>query len=381
LGRAVAKIGFDARYIHDQYHGIGRYAYNTIEALTRIDPSREYVMFTGRGKESRFNLTQLAGRPNIKMVPGPWPLYWPQEQLKWPGLLKQHKIDLFHSPYIVVPALRRRNLPVLITIHDLIFDRYPHYMPSPWFRPLYQAHMRLGIQVSSKVICVSEATQRDLEKYYRVDRASMVIPEGVDDGFSQTPNRNNLNVVKEKYLLRNPFILTVGARRPHKNHPALVQAFAQIAEHIPHDLVFVGPPDARFLDQTAEAVKLWQIQHRVRFLDWVPEDDLPAFYRMADVVVLPSMIEGFGLPALEAMASGTVVIASGNTSFAEVMGDTGVLIDPVSPGCLSDEILKLLSRHPAERHRLGLAGRERAKSFTWERTAQKIKTVYDEILE
>ncbi len=254
-------------------------------------------------------------------------------------------------------------------------------MPNAWSMPYYKYLMCASLRFSRKVICVSEATRRDLGTYYPIDEGrTRVIPEGVDQHFWKKPARGVMTRMVKKYQLDCPFILTVGARRPHKNHALLVNAFARIADRIPHDLIFVGPANSRFTDDTIDAVYSNNMQGRVRFLDWVPEVELPGFYRLTDLVVLPSIIEGFGLPALEAMASGTAVIAAGNTSYKEVIDDAGILFDPETPGQLSEEILKILS-DPSERQRLAFAGQERARLFTWEEAARQVNTIYTEILD
>ncbi len=373
---ARERVAFDARYVSDRYHGIGRYAFRLLEALVGSAPERTFVVFRGRDRDSRFDWQALVDRPNVELWEGPWPLYWPQEQVIWPSLLRQSRVQLFHSPYFVAPLLAA--CPVVITVHDLIFDRYPQYMPWAWSRPYYRLLMALSTRRAGRVVSVSQATAVDLTRYYRTATDKIaVLPEGVEPSFAPIPEPGRLEALRQRYGLARPIILNVGARRPHKNLARLVGAYAASAAQTSHDLVFVGPADERFPDQARQAAIEGGVNGRVRFLDWVPEADLVALYSLADLVVVPSVVEGFGLAALEAMASGTPVIAANASSLPEVVGEAGVLVDPYSEEALTAALGELLG-DKARRRRLAEAGRARAATFTWQRVAEKMLQVYKE---
>ncbi len=373
------RIALDARYISDRYHGIGRYAFRLLEGVLAQAPDLTFIAFTGRAANSRFDWGPLAARPNVELRAGPWPLYWPHEQALWPLLLRQSRADLFHSPYFVAPLLA--PCPVLITIHDLIFERYPEYMPQRWARPYYRLLTSASARRARRVLTVSEATARDLAAPpYRLPPEKVrVIPSGAEPGWPGKPDAARLAAVRARYGVSGPFVLAVGARRPHKNYGRLVAAFARVASGVPHDLVFVGPPDERFPDEARQEAERAGLGQRVHFLDWVPEEDLPALYTLADVVAVPSLVEGFGLPALEAMAAGAPVLAANTTSLPEVVGEAGVLVDPYDVECIADGLSRLL-RDPALREQLSQAGLARAATFCWEESARKMARVYEEIL-
>ncbi len=381
--RANRRIGFDGRYINDQYHGIGRYAFRLLEALVKLDPASTYIIFRGKAPNSRFDWQRLATRGKIEFRDGPWPLYWPQEQIVWPALLMRADLDLFHSPYFVAPLLKvygRAPLPVIITVHDLIFDRYPQYMPRRITYPYYSWLMDKSIRRSNFIVVVSNATVRDLKAHYHTpEHCIQVIPEGVDPSFQPLDQKEMLNTIRQRYQLYHPFILNVGARRPHKNLSLLVEAFHEISQKSEYEIIFAGPGDPRFPDSAKHMVNQYQLSHRIRFLDWVPEKDLPALYSMADMVVLPSLIEGFGLPALEAMACGTAVIAADNSSYPEVIGDAGLLVNPWSVRQLAEKMQHLIE-NPTQRQSLGNAGRRMAAKFSWEHSAEAILQVYEKVL-
>jgi glycosyltransferase involved in cell wall biosynthesis len=372
------RIAFDARYISDRYHGIGRYAFRLLEALTGVAPELTFVVFRGRGRDSRFDWESLASRRNIEIHAGPWPLYWPHEQLLWPRLLRRTRVDLFHTPYFVAPLLS--SLPVINTVHDLIFERYPDYMPMRWSRPYYRLLMQSAVRVAQRVVVVSQSSANDLTSFYRVGRdKARVIPEGAEDCFRPIDDPATLRRLRAQYDLARPFVLAVGTRRPHKNFGRLVQAYGLLANNVDYDLVFVGPADERFPDDAQQLAQSFALNGRVKFLEWVPEVDLPGLYTLAEVAVIPSLIEGFGLPALEAMACATPVVAADTSSLPEVLGEAGLLIDPLDVTQLSEAVGQLM-RNPQRRRELGEAGRARAEGFSWHDTASQVLELYAEVL-
>lgn len=373
---APERIAFDARYISDRYHGIGRYAFRLLEAMLAQAPEHTFVVFLGRRQDTRFDWRTLAALPNVEFLDGPWPLYWPQEQLRWPWVLHRSQADLFYSPYFVAPLLA--PCPVVVTVHDLIFDRYPDYMPWAWSRPYYRLLMALSTRRAGRVITVSQATAADLIYYYGTpsDKIAVVL-EGVDPSFGSMTYGDSLQALRQRYDLARPIILSVGALRPHKNLARLVRAFASLPPSTAHDLVFVGQADARFPDEARQAAEGEGLKGRVRFLGWVPEADLAALYVLADLVVVPSLVEGFGLAALEAMASGTPVLAASVSSLPEVVGGVGVLVDPYDEKALAGAMRELLSDE-ALRRRLGEAGRARAAAFAWQQAARQTLQVFEE---
>lgn len=371
------RIGFDARYVSDRYHGIGRYAFRLLEALAEAAPQRTFVVFRGRAPETRFDWDRLSGRDNVIVTAGPWPLYWPQEQLQWPWLLRRLRVNCFHSPYVVAPLLA--GAPVIITVHDLIFDRYPAYMPQAHARPYYRLLMTLSARKAARVVAVSEATAADLHRFYDIASAKVTVAgEAADPTMRRLDDQDALRRLRRAYDLQRPFLLVVGARRPHKNLARLVKAFARVSPDLPHDLVFVGNADERFSDDARETTRQLGLNGRVRFVGWVPEADLPGLYTLADAVAVPSLIEGFGLPALEAMACGAPLLAHNDSSLPEVVGQGGLLVDATDTEELAAGLRRLL-QDDALRRRLAAAGRERAESFSWTAVARQFLSIYDSL--
>jgi glycosyltransferase involved in cell wall biosynthesis len=373
---APKRIAFDARYINDQYHGIGRYAFRLLEGMVAAAPEATFIVYKGRGRDTRFDWATVATRPNVELREGPWPLYWPHEQLVWPLLLRRDRADMFYSPYFVAPLVP--SCPAVITVHDLIFDRYPGYMPWRWSRPYYQWLMRWGTRRAQRIITVSQATAAELAYHYEVPQNKIVtILEGAAE-FHRVTDQNKLQALCDRYGLKRPFVLAVGTRRPHKNLARLVTAFARAGAHATHDLVFAGPADSRFPDEARQAALALKLDSAARFLGWVPEADLPGLYTLADLFVIPSLVEGFGLPALEAMACGTPVVASNVSSLPEVVEDAGVLVDPLDIDAWAAALQALLN-DPTKRQCMAKAGLRRVEAFTWPQMAAQVLQAFDEL--
>ncbi|MFW5941089.1 MAG: glycosyltransferase family 4 protein [Chloroflexota bacterium] len=371
------RIGFDARYVNDRYHGIGRYAFRLLEALVKAAPQRTFVIFRGRAPDTRFDWNSLSARPNVTVTRGPWPLYWPHEQLWWPWLLQKLRIDCFHSPYFVAPLLA--TVPVIITVHDLIFERYPQYMPVTHARPYYRLLMSWSTRKAARIVAVSQSTASDLCRFYQTEAAKMTVAgEAPDPDIQPLEDTNALRQTRQMYDLQRPFVLSVGARRPHKNLARLVEAFAHVAPLVSHELLFVGNADERFPDEAQETAIRLGLTERVRFLGWVPEAQLPALYTLADAVAVPSLVEGFGLPALEAMACGTPVLAHNASSLPEVIGGAGLLVNACDTAELAVSLCHLL-QDVHLRRKLSAAGRERAETFSWAAVAAQLVSLYESL--
>jgi glycosyltransferase involved in cell wall biosynthesis len=371
---AMLRIGFDGRYINDRYHGIGRVAYSLLDAMLDLDRDDRFVLFVHPGyPNSRFDLDRLAAHRRVEVVPLRLPLLVPIEQAAWPLLVRRHRLDLVHSPYVVGPLAV--SVPVVVTVHDLILERHPEYTPQRLLRLAYRAMARLSLRRASAIVAVSQATRADVERWYPATRGrTHVIPNGVSGLFSRVEDPGRLETVRARYGLPPSFVLAVGAGRPHKNLEVLVDAARHFGDDGPR-VVLASAPDARFPDAVGDRIaRLGLEDHVVRIRD-VREDDMAALYSLADAFVFPSFIEGFGLPMLEAMAAGTPVIAADASVMPEVGGDAVLLFDPLDPAALAAQ-LRRLAGDPDLRDLLRERGIGRAAEFSWERAARATVELY-----
>jgi len=365
------RIGIDYTAAVHQRAGIGRYARGLVRALAQLDRENEYLLLVaGRPKE------EATFPPNFK----PWYLplsphwatiLWQRLRVPLPADLFTGPLDLFHSPDYVLPPLRRGKR--LLTIHDLSFLRYPEGADPRLRWYLIQAVPR-SIAQADLVLADSQNTKSDLIELLGVEAGKVeVLYPGVEGRFRPL-DEESLAPVKARYSLDFPFILTVGTLEPRKNHVGLLQAYSLLKGRYPHRLVIAGGKGWLY-EGIFQEVKRLSIEERVFFLGYVPEEDLPALYNLADLFVFPSLYEGFGLPPLEAMACGTPVVVSALSSLPEVVGDGALLVPPQEVEVLAGAMEKALS-DPSLREELRSKGLEQAKRFTWSEAAKRLLAIY-----
>ncbi len=374
----MLRVGFDGRYINDRYHGIGRMAYSLMEAMLEEETDVRFVLFVHPGyPNSRFDLTRLTQHERVEVVTLRLPLLIPTEQAIWPLLVRRHRLDLVHSPYVVGPI--SAGVPVIVTVHDLIFERYPAYTPQRLLRLAYRAMATLSLRRASAVVAVSEATRTDLEHWYPGTRdRTRVIVNGVSRSFSRVEGGERRSEVRKRYRLPSRFVLAVGAGRPHKNFEVVIEAARELRDD-GVAFVLASAPDQRFHDLVGERIARYGLGSQVHRIQDVREEDMAALYALADAFVFPSFVEGFGLPMLEAMAAGTPVIASDASVMPEVGGDAVLLFDPHDPMALAQHVRRLAA-DPALRDRLLVRGLARAGEFSWERSARATVDLYRSLL-
>lgn len=371
-------IGIDYTAAVHQKAGIGRSVRELVRALVEQQPNAAIRLFVASAPRDRklppapggagYRPTSLSERTFQRL--------WHRLRLRLPVELWTGRIGLFHATDFVLPPTRKHTRTV-VTVHDLAFERYPDET-MPGMLGFLKRTVPRSAREADRVIAVSEATRQDLIELYGIpqDRIA-VIHHGVRSVFSPQPEPGEVERLRARYKIPSgPLVLTVGTLQPRKNHLRLVQAFAQIKE--PATLVIAGPPGWSYADVRDEVVRL-KIHKRVCFAEWVYDEDLPALYRMATVFVFPSLCEGFGLPILEAMASGVPVIASQVSSMPEVVGDAGVLIDPLDIDDMAQAIDALLADRN-RRDELCRTGTARAQQFTWAAAAEKTWAIYQSLM-
>lgn len=368
-------VGVDGRFLQDKFHGIGRYAYGLLTGLCALEGDFKIVVFVDPSlPNKRFPLDDLSHTGKIVFQDIRIPLYGPQEIWAWPAALHHTPVDVFHSPYFWSPLVL--PCPLVVTVHDMIFDRYPQYIPGLRYLVPYRVTSRLVLRNASRVIAVSEATKRDIVCFGGADEHKIVaVEEGADPMFHPITDAHERTRVLEKYGLPDSYVLALGTRRPHKNIARLVSAFARIALEVPQSLALAGAIDDRFVDQAADDIAVLKRAGRVVEMPYVEEQDLPVVYSMADLFVQPSIIEGFGLPVLEAMACGCPVACSNTSSLPEVAGDAAALFDPRSEEDMGG-VLQNVLQSANYRRDLRQSGLSRVGNFTWEKAARKTLDVY-----
>ena len=380
----MLRVGLDGRGLCNinRLRGIGRYTARLVEALVE-----------GAGGDIAFVLFGYGDGPEPGLVAShilesmEWHELPRIEGLSVAGLLGEHLlmareidragVDLFHAiDHNMTPFLR---LPSLVTVHDLILLvlRGPYLGPTAWSWML--AH-RLAARRASRVVAVSANTARDVERIWGIAPERIaVVHEGVTPDYRSVKDEEAVEAARARHGVRAPYFLYLGGFDPRKNLHNMLLGFKRFLLTMGYGYQLVLCGDAvGFEGYLQDEVEELGLGSNIVLTGFVPEEDLPALYTGAAAFVCVSLYEGFGLPLLEAMACGAPVLASDTSSIPEVVGDAGLLVDPLQPGQIAAG-LELLVRDGAMASELSREGRARAASFTWEKAASSILELYSEV--
>jgi glycosyltransferase involved in cell wall biosynthesis len=362
-------IGLDARKIQD--FGIGTYVRNLVRSLAAMDRENRYVLLV-RPADREF-LPELP--ENFKVAIESSPVYSLREILALSWQLYRLDLDLYHSTHYVLPGFIKGR--VVVTIHDIIHLLYPEFLPSGLAFFYAQGMIRRGLSRGDRIIAVSQNTKADLMEYFEVDgKKIQVIYNGVEDRFRQRLPEAEIERRLAEYGIRRPYLLFVGNPKPHKNLDNVVQAYARARRIAQFDapLLCVGGKEGGDEKVRQRALYLG-LEDRVRQIGHVPDDVLPAIYQGAELFLYPTLYEGFGLPVIEAMASGVAVITSNTSALKEIAEGYAHLVDPLDVDGMAKAIARCMA-DPEHRTALAKLGTRRAEDFRWERTARRTLDVY-----
>jgi glycosyltransferase involved in cell wall biosynthesis len=372
------KIAIDVRRIRD--FGIGTYIRNLLTAMAIVDIDTRYSLVLNPADAQHLPVLP----ENFQIAPYTRADTNHAEHLRFPAFLAKLDSGLVHFPLNRVPLLIRG--PYVVTVHDLGILLFSE--TSGFRRALRSFRFKRGLLRARKVIAVSAATRRDLLKLLPVAKENVHLvynapdPKFFSTGLSDQSERDR---ILERYQIRRPFLLYAGSIRPQKNIPRLVEAFAVIrGEMEAHPLysnlrlIIIGDEISRY-PAVRRAVIQSRVEQSVRFLGFVPFETLRIFYEMAAAFVFPSLYEGFGLPPLEAMASGTPVIASGISAIPEAVGDAAMLVNPENVFDIARGIREVLLDQTL-RAKLVQRGHQHASRFSWTKNASEVINIYRESL-
>ena len=342
--------------------GIDYYSFHLIKNLLDIDRANRYFLIHGEAK-TLFE----GGRYEDIVIAGKGTFSYFRRMAK--SLRLGEKVDIVHGPYTGTPF---GDFKKVITVHDII--------PSikGWHDRKDQIHFKVStpimLKIADMIIADSHKTKSDLLEFYGMDEGKIrVVHLGV--ALRDAPTRGD-NCSLERPGIKGRTILFVSNMKPVKNVETLIKAFGTIAERIPHQLVLVGMKPK--YDKPYELIKQYKLEDRVVFTGHISDDELAGLYKASDMFVLPSTYEGFGLPILEAMGYGVPVLSSNAASLPEVVGDAGLLFDPLDSDGLAQKILNVAESDNL-REQLRAKGFERVKQFSWKKTAQETLAVYKEV--
>jgi glycosyltransferase involved in cell wall biosynthesis len=369
------KIGLDLRMLGGG-SGISRYVQELSTQILSHDKRNSYVLFFYQITPEIDRLYRPFGQT---MVATGIRHYGFAEQIKFPFVLYKHNLDLVHFPHFNVPILYLR--PFVLTIHDLTHTRFPGRKKSNFiFRLGYNLILANAVNRAKKIITVSNSTRTELVDHFsRLNSAKVAtIYEGVSKGYEMMHKDSAFEHVSKKYDIAKPYILYVGVWRRYKNLPMLAQAFDRLSQKFDYQLALVGEPDPHYPEIKDEVLGI-KNAGKIKALGRVEEKDLLHLYNAADLLVLPSFYEGFGLTPLEAAACGTPVACSDIPALREVMGQAAEYFDPQNLENMIDVIGALLE-NPLRREELANLGLKRVGHFSWKKAAEETSAVYESAL-
>ncbi|HEU4403649.1 MAG TPA: glycosyltransferase family 1 protein [Candidatus Polarisedimenticolia bacterium] len=358
------RIGIDARFLIEQRTGVETYFQEILERLVRLAGPEEYVLFgTGPRRpalpEGRWSCVE--GDTGV----APW---------MTPRLLRRERLDLFYSPVTALPlaGVRRR----IATVYDLAWHHVPAHYPLAE-RVSQRLWLGLAGRVADRIVTISEATRRDIAGLLPAARTEVITP-GVDPAFFREIPAPVVAQVRGRYGLEGGYLLVVATYHPRKNLPRLIEAYDRFRNRMPGRtrLVIAGRGGAD-TERLRERVAVSPYRGDILLPGYVPREDLPALYAGADLFLLPSRYEGFGMPLAEAMACAVPVLASDLPIFREVCGEAALYLDPDDTESIVQGIERGLRRGPERETRVRL-GIERAGRFRWDASALRLRDLFRE---
>lgn len=376
------KIGISAYSLAGQRTGIGNYLYRTIEYLEKIDQENEYFLYTFHkinlpfASNSRWHIRYTKGILNVSGT------FWKMVNAK--AVLAKDAIDVFWAPDTILPLDLPPSIRLVSTLQDLVWRHYPETLrwDNKIILPLF---CRRSLQKAARVIVASETVRNEAKDLLGSAGCKMVtIPHGGPDRMSSgkiDAGKTTKEKVSKAFGINGDYILTVGTVEPRKNMVNLLRAYSILLKRNNgscHTLVIAGGRGWKNSRVFRTCKELGLSGENVVFLGYVPsEEGLSLLYSGAEVFVFPSFYEGFGLPSLEAMACGAPVIASDIPVFREILGDAAFFVDPRDPEKIAEGMGCLLNNR-ALAEDLKKMGYERARIFSWERTARETLKVLSE---
>lgn len=359
------RISIDANEANQKLRvGSGQYAYNLIKHFAQAKDSFHLFL-----KDQELN--DLPKSPNFTYHVVRPKKFWKTLSLPFHLATHNYDEDIFFSPAHYSPSYFRGKL--VVTIHDLAYEKFPElFLKSDLYK--LKNWTLSSLNKATRVIAVSEATKKDIVKYYKTDASKIsVVHNGYDKTLFNSKVKENRKLLEKYEIPKQKYLLYVGTIQPRKNVTRLVQAFHLLKDSGSYDgnLVIAGNP-GWMAEESLTAIRQSSYANDIIMTGYVTQNDLPQLYKSADLYILPSLMEGFGIPLLESMAVGTPALAANNSSLPEVLGDAGILFNPYDPADIAESIKKALSM----RQKLAEKSLSQASKFSWQKSATETLRVF-----
>jgi glycosyltransferase involved in cell wall biosynthesis len=364
------RVGLDLHAVDGKFQGIRTHVIELFSRVVAISPDIEFFVYLD-SVEELCNISEAFAAPNVHLEKLPY--HGPLKRVYWdlPALTRKNALDMIHTQSVLPAPVSCKRL---VTVHDVLYEKFPQYF-SPVFRARSKVLMRYAAVHADHLFTVSEYSRNEISALYRIPAKQIsVIYNGANYTRLAAPAASDAQILANRNLAANGYILSVGRLEPRKNHDTLIRAYARLEENAP-PLVIAGQRDFRFTE-IFERIKELHLEGRIRVFEDVNDRELPALYRHASVFAYPSFAEGFGMPVVEAMAAGAAVVASNNTGIAEIASHgEALLVNPHNVEEVAQAIRRLLN-DSAFKESLIRAGRERARDFNWETAARIVRDRY-----
>jgi alpha-1,3-rhamnosyl/mannosyltransferase len=374
------RVGINAVPLLSPLTGVGQYTYRLITELQQLLPLKPWL-FYGTSWQQEIRTAAAPGAKELnnaikKLLPHPHLIARFLKQTRFSSGVRDHRIDLYHEPAYL--AYRFRG-PSVVTVHDISWIRHPETHPADRVREMNRLMPKV-VEHATHIIVDSDFVREEVMSYYGVpaERVTTVLL-GVASEFRPLDAVSCAPVLAQFDLQPGRYLLAVGTLEPRKNLSTVIAAFAQLPQPLRqrYPLVIVGM-NGWGMERFSEGLRHMIAAGEVRMPGYVAQHDLPALYSGARAFVYPSLYEGFGLPPLEAMACGAPVIASRRASLPEVVGDAGLLVEPLDDVTIAQHMRSLIEDDVLHA-RLREAGCRRAKTFTWRKFAEETMAVYQKV--
>jgi glycosyltransferase involved in cell wall biosynthesis len=372
------KIGFDAKRLFNNYTGLGNYSRFVVNALSQNYPDNEYELYTPKLKSNpdteyflkEKNIRIKTPQGIAKKISSVWRSY------ALGDVAFKEGIKVFHGLSNELPVTKPAGLKTVVTIHDVIYKRYPQFY-KPIDRAIYDWKFKKACEGADQIIAVSQQTADDVVKYLKADSKKVsVIYQGCHPNFKISYSHEQIHLVKQKYNLPDEFLLNVGTIESRKNALLILKALTFVKERI--QLVIVGRPTS-YKNELVKFMEENKMNDQVIFIHDAAFKDLPLIYRASNGFVYPSLFEGFGIPVVEAIASGIPVITSTGSCFAEAGGPDCWYINPNDAEALATAIQKVNTNDEEVRSRVAKS-QEYIERFEPKVIAKKLMTLYQSLL-
>jgi len=368
------QIGFDGKRVVQNFTGLGNYSRYVLNVLSNYFPDNSYHVYTSKipDAEQKNKFSNVDFRyPAKKRFSGLW------RSFSIVNDLKRDNIELYHGLSNEIPAgLHKANIASVVTIHDLIFLRYPQYYPFI-DRKIYHLKSRYACRNANSIIATSEQTKRDIIHFLKIPEDKIrVVYQNCDASFREKLSSEDKEQIRSTYNLPGRYLLNVGTIEPRKNLMLVTKALKSVPEHI--HLVVAGK-ETDYAIQVKNYLELEGLGHRVHFLNNVKFSDLPGIYQLSEIFIYPSKFEGFGIPVVEALHSGVPVIAATGSCLEEAGGLGSYYVNPEDEMQLADYINSILD-NPSIGKEMVEHGYNYVKKFDDKNFASELMDIYQKAI-